>query len=220
MCSKPRRSAGRRCADAGTHDAWFSPRLWLRGSSARRGLAVFQRCRSLHHGLEWIHSPSVLAHPLDDGTAVLLERDFANMKDTLGRDAKAWRRLMEPFARNWQTLAPEVLAPVHMLTRHPFLLARFGLAGLPPANTVANFFFREERAKALFAGMAAHSFLSLNEPLSAGFGTLLGAAAHAVGWPIPRGGAQSITDALIAHLESLGRAGSYILKNRKTERRS
>ena len=156
------------------------------------------------HGLEWIHSPSVLAHPLDDGSAVLLERDFANMKETLGRDAKAWRRLMEPFARNWQALAPEVLAPVHLLTRHPFLLARFGLAGLPPANTVANFFFREERAKALFAGMAAHSFLSLNEPLSAGFGTLLGAAAHAVGWPIPRGGAQSITDALIAHLESLG----------------
>jgi phytoene dehydrogenase-like protein len=156
------------------------------------------------HGLEWIHSPSVLAHPLDDGTAVLLDRDFANMSDTLGRDANSWRRLMEPFARTWQVLAPEVLAPIHLLTRHPFLLARFGLAALPPANTVAKFFFREERAKALFAGLAAHSFLSLNEPLSAAFGTLLGAAAHAVGWPIPRGGAQSITDALIAHLESLG----------------
>jgi phytoene dehydrogenase-like protein len=155
-------------------------------------------------GLEWIHSPSVLAHPLDDGTAVLLDRDFANMKEALGPDAKSWRRLMEPFARNWQVLAPEVLAPIHLLTRHPFLLARFGLAALPPANTVAKFFFREERAKALFAGLAAHSFLSLNEPLSAAFGTLLGAAAHAVGWPIPRGGAQSITDALIAHLESLG----------------
>jgi phytoene dehydrogenase-like protein len=155
-------------------------------------------------GLEWIHSPSVLAHPLDDGTAVLLDRDFANMSDTLGRDANSWRRLMEPFARTWQVLAPEVLAPIHLLTRHPFLLARFGLATLPPANTVAKFFFREERAKALFAGLAAHSFLSLNEPLSAAFGTLLGAAAHAVGWPIPRGGAQSITDALIAHLESLG----------------
>ena len=100
------------------------------------------------------------------------------MTDTLGRDAKPWRRLMEPFARNWKTLAPEVLAPIHFLTRHPLLLARFGLAGLPPANTVANFCFREGRAKALFAGMAAHSFLSLDEPLSAAFGTLLGAAAH------------------------------------------
>jgi phytoene dehydrogenase-like protein len=156
------------------------------------------------YGLEWIHSPSALAHPMDDGTAVVLDRDFAIMKGTLGRDAISWRRLMEPFARKWQMLAPEVLAPVQFLTRHPFLLARFGLAALPPANTVANFCFRDGRAKALFAGLAAHSFLSLNEPLSAAFGTLLGAAAHAVGWPIPRGGAQSITNALIAHLESLG----------------
>jgi phytoene dehydrogenase-like protein len=156
------------------------------------------------HGLEWIHSPSALAHPLDDGTAVLLERDFDRVGDTLGRDAKSWRRLMEPFARAWPTLAEEVLAPVHIFSRHPFLLARFGLAGLPPANTVANFCFKEARAKALFAGMAAHSFLSLDEPLSAAFAVLLGAAGHAVGWPIPRGGAQSITNALVGHLESLG----------------
>jgi phytoene dehydrogenase-like protein len=156
------------------------------------------------HGLEWIHSPSALAHPLDDGTAVLLERDFERGGETLGRDAGAWRRLMEPFARAWPALAEEVLAPVHVLTRHPFLLARFGLAGLPSANTVANFCFKEARAKALFAGMAAHSFLSLDEPLSAAFAVLLGAAGHAVGWPIPRGGAQSITNALIARLETLG----------------
>ena len=155
-------------------------------------------------GLEWIHSPSALAHPLDDGTVVLLDRDFGQMGEALGRDAGSWRRLMEPFARNWKILAPEVLAPIHILSRHPFLLARFGLAGLPPANTVANFCFRDARAKALFAGMAAHSFLSLDEPLSAAFGTLLGAAAHAVGWPIPRGGAQAITNALIGHLQSLG----------------
>ena len=157
-----------------------------------------------NHGLEWVHSPSVLAHPLDDGTAVLLDRDFANMKETLGRDGNSWRRFFEPFARKWNTLAPEVLAPVHILSRHPLLLARFGIAGIPPANTVANFCFRDARAKALFAGLAAHSFLSLNEPLSAAFAVLLGAAAHSVGWPIPRGGAQSITDALIAYLGTLG----------------
>lgn len=156
------------------------------------------------YGLEWIHSPSALAHPLDDGTAVLLERDLAQTKDTLGRDANAWRRLMEPFARQWKTLAAEVLAPIHIFTRHPVLLARFGLAALPSANVIANFCFRDPRTKALFAGLAAHSFLSLNEPLSAAFGVLLGASGHAVGWPIPRGGAQSITNALVAHLESLG----------------
>jgi phytoene dehydrogenase-like protein len=64
--------------------------------------------------------------------------------------------------------------------------------------------FRSERTKALFAGLAAHSFLSLDEPLSAAFGVILGAAAHAVGWPVPRGGAQSITNALCAHLATLG----------------
>src|ERR1700761_1748626 len=103
------------------------------------GSPFFSTLPLARYGLEWIHSPSALAHPLDDGTAILLDRDFANMKETLGPDAKAWRRLMEPFARKWDTLAPEVLAPIHFLTRHPFLLARFGLAALPPAKTVADF---------------------------------------------------------------------------------
>ncbi len=111
---------------------------------------------------------------------------------------------MEPFSRRWPELSAEVLQPVHILSRHPFLLARFGLAAFPPANTVANLLFRDARAKALFAGLAAHSFLSLDEPLSAAVAVLLGAAAHAVGWPIPRGGAQSITRALCDHLVSLG----------------
>ncbi len=168
------------------------------------GSPFFSNLPLAQHGLEWIHSPSTVAHPLDDGTAVLLDRDLARVGDTLGRDAKSWRRLMEPFVRNWETLAREVLAPIHIVSRHPYLLARFGLAALPPANTVANFCFRDGRTKALFAGLAAHSFLSLDEPLSAAFATLLGAAAHAVGWPIPRGGAQSITDALVAYLETLG----------------
>jgi phytoene dehydrogenase-like protein len=168
------------------------------------GSPFFSTLPLAKHGLEWIHSPSALAHPLDDGTAVLLDRDLTHIKETLGRDANSWRRLMEPLASNWPTLAIEVLAPIHILSRHPLLLARFGLAAFPPANTVANFCFKEARTKALFAGLAAHSFLSLNEPLSAAFATLLGAAAHAVGWPIPRGGAQSITNALAGHLNALG----------------
>jgi phytoene dehydrogenase-like protein len=167
------------------------------------GSPFFSALPLAKHGLEWIHSPSALAHPLDDGTAVLLDRDLTHMKEALG-DATSWRRLMEPLANNWPTLAAEVLAPIHILSRHPFLLARFGLAALPSANTVANFCFKGARTKALFAGLAAHSFLSLNEPLSAAFATLLGAAAHAVGWPIPRGGAQSITNALARHLNALG----------------
>jgi len=154
-------------------------------------------------GLEWIHSPAPLAHPFDDGMAVTLERDLRDAESVLGRDGQRWRRLVGPFVKHWGALSSEVLQPLHVFTRHPFLLARFGLAAFPSASRVANR-FREQRTKALFAGLAAHSFLSLAEPLSAGFGLLLGAAAHAVGWPIPRGGAQSITKALCVHLKSLG----------------
>jgi phytoene dehydrogenase-like protein len=156
------------------------------------------------YGLEWIHSPAALAHPLDDGTAVMLERDFTATEASLGRDARAWRRLMEPLAKQWWDLSGEVLRPVRLLTSHPFLLARFGMAAFVPATLLSRVLFRGERARALFAGLAAHSFLSLHEPLSSAFGVLLGAAAHAVGWPIPRGGAQAITNALCACLASLG----------------
>ena len=156
------------------------------------------------HGLEWIHSPATVAHPFDDGTAVTLERDLSVTEAELGKDGKSWRRLMEPLARKWPALSAEVLRPVHIVSRHPWLLARFGLSALPSANALSGFLFREERTKALFAGLAAHSFLSLDEPLSAGFGVLLGAAAHAVGWPIPKGGAQSIANALGGHLANLG----------------
>jgi phytoene dehydrogenase-like protein len=155
------------------------------------------------HGLDWIHSPAPLAHPFDDGTAITLERDLHNAESVLGPDGKRWRRLMQPFVNRWSVLSAEILRPLHVLTAHPFLLARFALAGFPSAKTLAHI-FRSERTKALFAGLAAHSFLSLDEPLSAAFGVILGAAAHAVGWPIPRGGAQSITDALGGHLSTLG----------------
>src|SRR5208337_2301374 len=98
----------------------------------------------------------------------------------------------------------EVLRPVHLFTRHPFLMAHLGLVGFPSAIAIANHWFRSPRTKALFAGLAAHSILALDEPLSASFGVMLGTTAHAVGWPIPRGGAQSITSALCGYLASLG----------------
>src|SRR5271166_3931179 len=156
------------------------------------------------YGLEWIHSPAPLAHPLDDGTAVMLERDLRDAEAALLEDGKQWRRLMGPFAERWNVLAPEVLRPVHLLTRHPFLLAHLGLVGFPSAIALSQYWFHSPRTKALFAGLAAHSVLALDEPLSASFGLMLGVAAHAVGWPIPRGGAQSITNALCRHLTALG----------------
>ncbi len=148
-----------------------------------------------NYGLEWIHSPAPLAHPLDDGTAVMLERDLVQTRESLGNDGPAWDRLMRPFVERWSEFAPEVLRPVPFIPKHPLLMARFGLLALQSAKAVARR-FRSLRTQALFAGLAAHSFLSLDEPLSAAFAILMAVPAHVVGWPIPRGGAQSISNAL------------------------
>jgi phytoene dehydrogenase-like protein len=155
------------------------------------------------HGLEWIHSLAPLAHPLDDGTAMVLERDLKDAEASLGTDGKTWRGLMQPFAEHWWEFAPEILRPQPAIPRHPWLMARFGMNALLPAKTIAGV-FRSERTRALFGGFAAHSFLALDEAMSGAFGMLMAITAHAVGWPIPRAGSQSITNALCSYLASLG----------------
>ena len=155
------------------------------------------------HGLEWIHPAAPLAHPLDDGMAVVLERDLEAAKSSLGADGNAWGRLVQPFVEHWREFAPDVLRPLPSIPRHPWLMARFGMNALFSAETIAQRFHRE-RTRAMFAGLAAHSFLSLDEPLSGAFGMLFAVSAHAVGWPIPRGGAQSLTNALCRYLSTLG----------------
>jgi phytoene dehydrogenase-like protein len=167
------------------------------------GSPFFSSLPLINHGLEWIHSPAALAHPLDDGTAVMLQRDLDETRDALGIDGLAWDKLMRPFAERWPEFAAEVLRPVPFIPRHPWLMARFGMVALQSARAVASR-FRKERTRALFAGLAAHSFLSLDEPLSAAFAILMAAPAHAVGWPIPRGGAQSLTNALCGFLSTFG----------------
>jgi len=157
-----------------------------------------------HYGLTWIHAPAPLAHPLDDGTAVMLERDPTATESALGEDGKAWRSIVQPFAKSWPAFAEEILGPVAHLPRHPILLTHFGLYALMPANLFCKLQFRSLRTRALFAGLAAHSFLALDQPLSTAVGLVLGAAAHAVGWPVPEGGAQAITVALAGYLEELG----------------
>lgn len=155
------------------------------------------------HGLEWIHPPAPLAHPLDDGTAVILERSFSATAATLGEDGEAWRRLLQPLAEGWPQLAGDILAPPH-LPRHPLLLARFARHALRSVQGLAEGEFRGLRAQALLAGLAAHSFLPLNRLATAAIGLVLGLLGHAVGWPIPRGGAGSLAAALAGHFQSLG----------------
>ncbi|PWT73811.1 MAG: FAD-dependent oxidoreductase [Proteobacteria bacterium] len=168
------------------------------------GSPFFRSLPLEQYGLEWIHPSAPLAHPLDDGTAVMLERSFDTTAANLRSDGQAWKRLFSPIADHWTELAPDLLGPINLIPRHPLRMGRLGVRALPPAHWLANHEFRGMRAKALFAGLAAHSVLSLYEVLSSAFGLILGATAHAVGWPIPRGGAGAITNALCRRLESVG----------------
>jgi len=156
------------------------------------------------HGLHWIHSSAALAHPFDDGTAVLLRREIETTLNYLREDRVRWRDLFQPFAEQWPALAGEILGPVLHLPRHPLLLARFGIKAVQPARFFAENQFHNARTRAVFAGLAAHSFLDLNAPVSAAIGLVMAITVHAVGWPIPQGGAQAITNALAGVLESHG----------------
>lgn len=168
------------------------------------GSPFFSSLPLSEYGLEWIQPSAPLAHPLDDGTAVMLERDLGAAAVALGEDGPAWRKLMEPVASRWKPFTEDALRPFPNIPKQPFLLAQFGRNALRPARALANRRFCNLRTKALFAGIAAHSVLSLDDCFSSAAGLMLGAAAHAVGWPIPRGGAQAITNALCAHLAKLG----------------
>ena len=155
------------------------------------------------HGLEWVHPSACLAHPQDDGTVAMLERSMEETGVTLGPDARAWKKLLRPWVDRWLVLAEDVLGPLEF-PDHPFMLARFGLTAVRSAASVARHAFEGERARALFAGNAAHAMVPLDRSPTAAFGITLVAAGHAVGWPVARGGSRSIARALADHLRSLG----------------
>lgn len=155
------------------------------------------------HGLDWIHPEAPLAHPLDDGTAVLVERSLENTSANLGPDARAWRRLVGPFVKRWERMAEAFLAPLFP-PRSPAALARLGMLGMRSATGLANSRFEGERARAVFGGMAAHAMLPLTNLATAAIGVVFSASAHAVGWPMARGGSNAIVRALASYLLSLG----------------
>jgi phytoene dehydrogenase-like protein len=165
---------------------------------------LFRSLPLAEFGLHWIQPDAPLAHPLDGGAAVLLERDLAATAAGLGSDGAAYIRLMRPLIDRWPELCGEILGPVLHLPSHPVLMARFGVLAAMPADLLAKTLFRTPRARALFAGNAAHSVLPLESPFSAAVGLVLGATGHAGGWPIAQGGAQAISNALAGYLKSLG----------------
>ncbi|MDQ2682737.1 MAG: NAD(P)/FAD-dependent oxidoreductase [Chloroflexota bacterium] len=154
-------------------------------------------------GLEWLHPPVPLAHPFDDGTAATLLRSVEDTAASLGPDEEAYARLMNPIVKDFDRLLPVLLGPLRP-TRHMIALARFGLPALRSVEGIVGSRFKGDKAPALFAGMAAHSMLTLNRPATASFGLVLAMVGHAIGWPVAKGGSQTIVDALARHLESLG----------------
>ncbi|MCB9741434.1 MAG: NAD(P)/FAD-dependent oxidoreductase [Alphaproteobacteria bacterium] len=178
--------------------------------------AAYRSLRALPlepHGLTWVQPDAPLAHPLDDGPAVVLERDLEATCANLGEDGGAYRRMMQPLLQRWEALFDDALAPPG-LPSSPLLLARFGVQALLPATWLAALRFRGPRGAALLAGLAAHSILPLDRSPSSAIGLMLGIAGHAVGWPFPKGGAQALSDALAGYLESLG--GALILGHEVT----
>ena len=160
--------------------------------------------RTLPLDVEWVHGEAPLAHPLDDGSAVLLQRSLDDAERTLGEDGHAWRGLMDPLVEHWADFTEETLGPMLRMPRHPLRLAHFGLVGLQPAAMLAKARFKSMRTRALFAGLAGHSFMSFDAPLTSAVALVLAGAAHAVGWPVPTGGAGALTQALVKYLVSLG----------------
>ncbi len=178
------------------------------------GSPFFRALPLERYGVRWIHPEVPVAQPLDGG-AVALYRSVAATAEALGADGPAYRRLMEPLLAHWQALMEETLQPLLHVPRHPWVLARFGLQAIRSARGLAQARFKGEPAKALFAGIAAHATLPLEQPASSAFGLVLGLMGHAVGWPMPRGGAQQVADALAAHLRTLG---GEIVTNHRVQR--
>ncbi|MGW2053300.1 phytoene desaturase family protein [Streptomyces sp. NPDC001840] len=171
------------------------------------GSPVFATMPLGRYGLDWLHPELPMAHPFDDGTAAVLSRSVAETAASFGpRDAGAYRRLVAPFLGKWDTLSRDFMSlPLTALPRDPVTLARFGLAGLPPATWLARR-FHDEKARALFAGLVAHVIAPLSGFATGAVGLIFALAAHAGGWPAARGGSQSISDALAAYLRDLGGA--------------
>jgi phytoene dehydrogenase-like protein len=164
---------------------------------------LFRTLPLKEHGLAWVHPPTPLAHPLDGGTAAALERSVDATADRLGPDARAYRRLMGPLARDAEELFGDLLGPFR-IPRHPLAALRFGWPAIRSGRGLAEAYFTTEPARALIAGLAAHAVLPMETRPGAAIGLMLGLAAHAVGWPVVAGGAQKLADALASHLRSLG----------------
>ena len=155
-------------------------------------------------GLRWIHPSAPCAHPFDDGTAVIVEKSLDATAGQFREDEDSVRKLLSPLVNSWDQLVDSLLAPFSILQRHPLRMARFGWHAIGSAKALSHNQFKTARGRGVFAGMAAHSIIPLEDRPSAAFGLVLWSTCHAVGWPFAAGGSQKIADALAARLSELG----------------
>ena len=154
------------------------------------------------HGLEYIYPEVDCAHPLDDGTAAILKGTAEETAAMLGADKEVYLKLIKPVVTDWPLIAPDILGPLHF-PKHPLLMAKFGLPALTSASHLVNR-FKTTQARALFAGMAAHSIQPLSNLATSAIALVLIANGHLKGWPIPKSGSNQIANALISYFVSLG----------------
>ncbi|MDR9418798.1 phytoene desaturase family protein [Gracilimonas sp.] len=154
-------------------------------------------------GLEYIYPEIPYAHPLDDGEAAIAYKSLEQTIAHLGEDGKAYQKVFTEFVEHWEYLAEDIFGTLR-IPKHPLLMARFGWYGLFSGQQFTDIHFQSEKAKALFAGCAAHSIIPLNKAFTASFGLVLGSSAHALGWPVAKEGSSAITDALAKLFTSLG----------------
>jgi phytoene dehydrogenase-like protein len=153
-------------------------------------------------GLEYIHPTLAGAHPFDDGTAAICNRSLTDTAKALGIDEGAYLKLMQPLVQSWARIVDDALGPLG-IPKHPLDMARFGWSGLPAATTLMKR-FETPQAKSLLMGMAAHAMQPLTNLTTSAFALVLLTAAHLGGWPIPKGGSQSIANAMAGYFISLG----------------
>jgi len=166
------------------------------------GSPCFSRLPLERYGLQYIYPPAAVAHPFEDGSAIVLTKSIEDTSASFGKDRQAYKKFISPIVEGWSELTADVLGPPRF-PRH-FLTARFGWHAIKPAKSLATSTFQNDKSRALFAGLAAHSCLALDQMGTSGFALMLAGMAHSVGWPVAQGGSQSISNALGGHLESLG----------------
>lgn len=162
----------------------------------------FKKLPLEQYGLKWIHPIHPAAHPLDNEPAAMLFDDLEETAFHLDDDAAYYQKTVKPIIKNWDSLTKDFLGPLR-LPKHPIKLGLFGLKALQPA-TLFQSNFKTNRAKALFAGMAAHSILPLNRLATTAIGLVFLGTGHTGGWPLPEGGSQSLANTLAKLFKSLG----------------